>query len=72
MPTWKELDRFCKNDGWDNWKSTDHKFYRKDDEYGNPRMTKVSHGTGEIPKHLWQEILNKQLRVTKEYFNSKI
>ena len=72
MPSWKELERFCKRDGWEKYKSTDHDFYRKDDESGNPRRTKVSRGTGEIPKQLWEEILKKQLRVTKEYFNSKI
>ena len=71
MPSWRELKRFCERDGWELYKDTDHYFYRKDDKGGTPKFTKVSKGSGEIPKSLWSEILKKQLRVTKEYFNSK-
>ena len=46
--------------------------YRKIDENGNIRMTKVSKGSGEIHRAMWQMILKKQLQVTQEYFNSKI
>ena len=42
------------------------------DENGNIRMTKVSKGSGEIHRAMWQMILKKQLQVTQEYFNSKI
>ncbi|HNR05102.1 MAG TPA: type II toxin-antitoxin system HicA family toxin, partial [Bacillota bacterium] len=31
MPSWKELKRFCENDGWELYKTTDHYFYRKID-----------------------------------------
>lgn len=72
MPRWKELKRFCEKDNWELYKDTDHYFYRKQDPDGNIRRTKVSKGSGEINGHLWREILNKQLCVTKEYFNSKI
>ncbi|MDI3311912.1 MAG: type II toxin-antitoxin system HicA family toxin [Thermoanaerobacterium sp.] len=72
MPTWKELKRFLERDGWELYKQTDHYFYIKRDNDGNIRRTKVSMGSGEIKKHLWQEILKKQLQVTEEYFNSKI
>jgi len=72
MPTWKELNRFCRNDDWELYKTTDHYFYRKRDENGNIRRVKVSRGSSEIYGHLWQEILKKQLGVTQEYFNSKI
>jgi hypothetical protein len=48
MPRWKELKRFCERDGWELYKDTDHYFYRKIDENGNIRMTKVSKGSGEI------------------------
>lgn len=72
MPSWKELKRFCERDGWQLYKETDHYFYRKFDENGNIRRTKVSKGTGEIYGNLWNEILKKQLQVDKEYFNSKI
>lgn len=72
MPTWKELKRFCERDGWELYKQTDHYFYRKMDKDGNVRHTKVSMGSGEIPRHLWQQILKKQLQVTEEYFNKMI
>ena len=72
MPSWKDLKRFCDNDGWELYKETDHLFYRKEDAYGNVRRTKISKGTGEIYGYLWKEILKKQLRVTTEYFNSMI
>jgi hypothetical protein len=72
MPTWKELKRFCERDGWKLYKDTDHYYYRKVDDDGTIRRTKVSKGSGEIKHHLWKEILKKQLRVTQEYFTSKI
>ena len=72
MPSWKELRRFCESDGWELYRDTDHYFYRKHDENGNLKRTKISKGTGDIHRHLWSEILKKQLQVTKEYFNSKI
>lgn len=72
MPHWKELKRFCDNDGWELYKDTDHYYYRKIDDNGNIRRTKVSKGSGEIKYHLWREILKKQLRITQEEFNKKI
>lgn len=72
MPKWRELKRFCNNDGWELYKDTDHYYYRKVDENGNIKRTKVSKGSGEIHSHMWQSILKNQLQVTKEYFNSKI
>jgi hypothetical protein len=42
------------------------------DDSGNIRFIKVSKGSGEIHSRMWLEILNKQLQVTQEYFNSKI
>lgn len=72
MPKWKELKRFCDSDGWELYKQTDHYFYRKRDENGNVRQTKVSKGSGKIHKAMWQTILKKQLQVTQEYFNSHI
>ena len=72
MPSWKELKRFCENDGWELYKDTDHYYYRKVDNDGTIRRTKVSKGSGEVKYQLWREILKKQLRVSQEYFNSKI
>ena len=69
MPNWRELKRFCERDGWELYKETDHYFFQKDDGNGTHKRTKVSKGTGEIGKHLWREILNRQLQVTQEYFN---
>jgi len=71
MPSWRDLRRFCNRDDWELVKDTDHYFYQKW-ENGKLKKTKVSKGTGEIPKPLWQDILKKQLQVSKEYFNSKI
>lgn len=71
MPSWRDLRKFCERDGWELYKSTGDYYYRKEDETGNIRHVKVSKGTGEIYGYLWQEILKKQLQVTKEYFNKK-
>lgn len=72
MATWKELKRFCDNDGWELYKNTDHYYYRKVESDGTIRRTKVSRGSGEIKHHLWREILKKQLGVSQEEFNKKI
>jgi len=69
MPSWRDLRRFCNSDGWELYKDTDHYFYRKEDDDGNIKRVKVSKGTGEIKKHLWNEILKNQLKISKEYFN---
>ncbi len=72
MPKWRELKRFCDNDNWELYKDTDYYYYRKILKDGTVKRTKVSKGSGEIHKKMWQEILKKQLQVTMEYFNSKI
>lgn len=72
MPSWRELKRFCDHDGWELYKDTDHYYYRKVDNNGNIRKTKVSRGSSEIKGHLWQQILKKQLQVSQEYFNEMI
>lgn len=72
MPSWRELERFCRRDGWEEYKQkTHHIYFRKRTNDGNWKRTKVSRGTGEIPKHQWREILKNQLQVTLEYFNQK-
>ena len=72
MPSWKELKRFCENDGWELYKKTDHYFYRKKMPDGTLKRTKASMGSGQIKFHMWQEILRRQLKVSQDYFNSKI
>ncbi|GAA0462791.1 hypothetical protein GCM10008935_17930 [Alkalibacillus silvisoli] len=70
MPTWREIDRFCQRDGWEQIKRKSHHiYYRKQKSDGNFKRVKVSRGTGEIKGHLWKEILKKQLEVDEEYFN---
>jgi len=53
MPSWKELKRFCENDGWELYKDTSHYYFRKADNDGTIRRTKFSKGSGEIKYHLW-------------------
>lgn len=72
MPRWKELKRFCENDGWELYKDTDHYYYRKRESDGTTRFTKVSKGSGEIHMAMWKQILKKQLQTTQEDFNKKI
>ena len=72
MPRWKDLKRFCDRDGWECYKVTDHYFYRKILPNGEILYTKISMGIGEIHSKMWQQICRKQLRVSQEYFNSKI
>ena len=69
MPSWSDLKRFCQKDKWELYKESDHYFYRKRNNDGVLRHTKVSKGSGEIERGLWKRILNKQLIVTQEYFN---
>ena len=71
MPRWKELKRYCDRNGWELYKDTDHYFYRKVLGDGAVLRTKVSKGSGEIPKGLWQSILKKQICTTQEEFNKK-
>lgn len=72
MARWKELERYCYNDGWECYKENDHIYFRKKLPDGTILRTKVSRGSGEIPNGLFKNILSKQLRITKEEFNSKI
>lgn len=69
MPSWKDLKRFCENDGWELYKDTDHYYFRKWMNDGELKLTKVSKGTGEIGKALFRWILKDQLQVTLEFFN---
>jgi hypothetical protein len=69
MPNWKELIKFCEKDGCELYKTTDHFFYRKYMIDGTLKRTKVSMSSKEIPNFLWKNILDKQLQVTREYFN---
>lgn len=72
MPKWKDLKRYCEQDGWELYKQADHYFFRKTLPDGTILRTKVSKSSSKIGHHLWQEILNKQLRTTQEHFNETI
>lgn len=72
MPRWKDLKRYCEKDGWELYKNTDHYYYRKTLKDGTILRTKVSRGSAEIPKYLFNIILKQQLKTTKAEFNSKI
>jgi len=55
MPSWKELKRFCLNDGWEIYKDTDHYYYRKQMPDGTLKRTKISKGTAQIKAYLWKK-----------------
>ncbi len=71
-PKFGDLKRYCEKNGWVLVRSTDHWYYEKVLADGTVLRTKVSHAVHkEIPKHLWQRILKKQLKITeKEFWNS--
>lgn len=70
MPTFREIERFCRKDGWEVIKEKKkHIHFRKIMDDGTIKRTCVSRGTGEVKGHLWKEILNNQLQVSLEYFN---
>ncbi|RSK54252.1 type II toxin-antitoxin system HicA family toxin [Bacillus canaveralius] len=72
MPSWREIERFCRRDGWKEYKQKGHHIYfMKQMDDGTLKRTRLSRGTGEARGHLWKEILKKQLQVTEEYFNDK-
>ncbi|TDQ40809.1 type II toxin-antitoxin system HicA family toxin [Aureibacillus halotolerans] len=67
MPSWREIERFCRKDGWEEYKKKSHHIYfREKLKNGDLKRTRVSRGTGEVNGHKWKEILNKQLQVTEE------
>lgn len=72
MPSWSDLENFLRRDGWIMVRQNGRdKIYEKTLPDGDVLRTKVSKGTGEIGKGLFSRILKQQLRVEKEYFNSK-
>jgi predicted RNA binding protein YcfA (HicA-like mRNA interferase family) len=64
MAKWAELKRYLDRNGWFNFRTTDHYYYRKDGQ-----RTKVSFGSGEIPPPVFRRILKDQLKITLEEFN---
>ncbi len=72
MPSWSDLESFLKRDNWVMVRQNGRdKIYEKTLPNGEILRTAVSKGTGEIGKGLFSRILKQQLRLDKEYFNSK-
>lgn len=72
MSNTRDHRRFCENDGWELFKSTDHDFYRKRLEDGSYKITKISRGYQDYSKGLFARILKDQLQVSRDEFNRKI
>ncbi|MCZ8522597.1 MULTISPECIES: type II toxin-antitoxin system HicA family toxin [Paenibacillus] len=74
MASWKDLRRFFNNDGWTHLpdRSGTDDWYVKTFPNGEKRYSRCSKGTGEISKGMFAKILKQQLKVDKEYFNSKL
>lgn len=69
MSNSKEHKRFCENNGWNLYRTTDHYYFEKTLHNGEVLRTKVSFGKKEYSPGLFAKIL-KELRVTKEEFNN--
>ncbi len=71
MPSWKELERFLKNDGWEQVPSKSGRdiWYEKRLENGDLMQSRVSKGSGEIGRNQFKSILKQQLKCNQTYFN---
>jgi len=71
MPSWRDLERFCRHDGWEHLPQNSGRdmSYTKMLSDGEILWTRVSKSTGEIGKGLFSAILKNQLKVSAEYFN---
>lgn len=69
QPTFRDLKKFCENDGWDLRKKADHWRYTKTLADGRTLRTKVSFGSGELgDPGLFAAILREQLDVSEAEF----
>ncbi|MDR1014337.1 MAG: hypothetical protein LBL86_05090 [Coriobacteriales bacterium] len=71
MPSWRDLERFLRHDGWEYRpkNSGTDKSYTKTLRTGEMLWTRVSKGTGEIGGGLFAAILRHQVKASKGYFN---
>ena len=68
-PKFKDLKRYCDNNGWTLVRDTDHYYYEKMLADGTLLKTKVSHAIRkEIPKTLWERIVKHQIKTTEKQF----
>lgn len=72
-PRYRDLKRYCDNNGWVVIRNTDHWYYEKVLAKGDVLKTKVSHALHkEIPAQIWSRILKKQLKITEDEFYNYI
>ena len=71
MPSWSDLERFCRHDGWEYrlQNSGRDKSYTKMLSNGEILWTRISKSSGGIGRGLFAAILKNQLKASKEYFN---
>ncbi|HEY8361267.1 MAG TPA: hypothetical protein VIK77_00115 [Tissierellaceae bacterium] len=68
-PKFRDLKKYCENNGWVMIRNTDHWYYEKVLADGTLLQTKVSHAVHkEIPSNLWKLILKKQLKISEDEF----
>lgn len=68
-PTWREIEQFCRIDGWRLIRETDHRFYQKLLPSGEVLETHSSFASsGTMSQGRFSAILRTQLRVTREEF----
>ncbi|MDI3481243.1 MAG: hypothetical protein PWQ97_898 [Tepidanaerobacteraceae bacterium] len=72
-PRFRDLKRYCDNNGWVMVKNTDHFYYEKVLSDGTLLRTKISRALQkEIPGNLWKKILKLQLKIQENEFWSSI
>ena len=71
MPKKQRVRKYLKKgrNGWRLIRDTDHEYYEKVLPDGTVLRVKLSHGDGEIPPRIWNEML-KQMGITEEEFNA--
>lgn len=71
MPSWKDLERFLRRDGWTHLAQNSgvDKTYMKSLSNGDVLRARVSKSSGEIGKGLFASILKNQIGASKAYFN---
>lgn len=68
-PTWDEIEAFCRADGWQQVRATDHVFFRKVLESGQVLETHRSFSGGKsMSQSRFSLILRTQLRVNRQDF----
>jgi hypothetical protein len=71
-PSWGEIEEFCRIDGWQRARETDHRHYEKllsGDHPDNPLQTHVSHDSdGTMSQDRFSLILRTQLKISRREF----